>query len=158
MRLKILPLLLIVLTLVNCKKEKKPDTVNANIVGKWTLYQFQTNAFAAINVTAGQYPCLKSNIITFNADNTEVYNYTGTDTCFVLPTHTLYNSVYVGYPTEPSNTSTWSSNGNNVYLYRQQKTYYGVLSSKNGQYHLIFADTLITGTDTAITIQDNIKE
>lgn len=157
-RIKLSTLVVIFFILISCKKETKVVTANSNIVGTWHMYMTFNNLLTGnITVNDSQYPCIKNNVLTFNADFTETQNYSGKDTCFIVPVISGQPKVWWGYPNQPVSAGTWSNSGSTVSLH-VSKTEYGTLSNSNGQFYLKFKDTLITGKDTALFEDDYVKQ
>lgn len=150
--LLIAPLLLV---LVACKKEKTTTAPNlltgANISGTWSLSSYQTNFGIGVNASVSQYPCMMYNTLTFYNDSTASQFYSGIDTCFVTPTHSLTNGAQdFGLPGLNAQAATWSLKGNVMLVTYPGQTsqIYGTISSVNNQLQLTLRDTSVTNGKT----------
>ncbi len=146
------PLVAIILLFTACKKEKQNPPV-LDVVGNWTLYSWQ---LGSTNATVAQFPCIAENVTKVNADNTTSSGYMGKDTCFIVrPTGPFSGWSAIGLPTDPPFTSTWSRNGNNIYMYGAHY----VISSANNHLYLTLTDTITQGfTSPQISKVVEIKE
>jgi len=109
----------IILLLAACSKDKKvtpPIITPLDVTGQWSLYSSDDTFFTTGIVTANQYPCITNNIITFKSDSTYSSQYTGTDICYITPTHGGNGSAAIGEPGQPVKTGTWRRNGNDIYI------------------------------------------
>ncbi len=141
--------------LVACKKDKKTTPAPDILVGKWSMVSWQQTVQGGSGFSASdtQYPCLGSNILQINSDNTATSSYTGTAPCYVTAVQGGPGSIIIGMPGQSVTKSTWSRNGNTIHFGDE----YGVLVSNNIGYYLTLTDTLTSGGTVIIINSVHVK-
>ena len=136
-----------------CKKNTTdtPPDYSGIVVGKWSAYTFSTN-LVNVSVNVAQYPCIANNVMTYNADHTEVLNYVGQDTCYVSQSSGQIGPESFGEAGQAPINSTWSAHNNILYLDYNGGTEIGIISMVNNKYHIDFRDTINVGG--GVIIQD----
>lgn len=146
--------------ITGCKKSSTKPTPNYSgiIAGRWSGYNFTTNAILDISANVSQFPCIANNVMTFNTDNTEVRTYVGNDTCYLAKIPAQQANLIVGEAGQAPTNSTWTVHGNLLYLDFNGGIEIGTISLENNVYHLDFRDTIRSGPNVIISDTGYIKE